>query len=117
RRADARGLLAAVAVDRHQPRVGSHERIVARQRGERPLGPERGDRAVDEPRVEPRDAPEVESQLLDDARSQALNGDVGARDEPFEDLETALALEIQREALLVPLQRDEDGALAAPGVR
>src|SRR3989442_1356627 len=77
-------------------------------------GPERGDRAVDQTRVQPRGAREIESQLLDDAGAQALDEDVGARDEALEDLEAALALEVEGQALLVAVQRHEQRALAAP---
>src|SRR5467141_1703790 len=103
-----------MTIHRHQARVRLHEWIVARQRGEGAAGPERGDRAVDQTRVQPRGAREVESQLLDDAGAQALDEDVGARDEALEDLEAALALAVQRQALLVAVQRHEQRALAAP---
>src|SRR5439155_1519576 len=53
RRAHPRGLLAGVTVDRHEPPVRLHERIVPGQVRERPARSERRDRAIDESRVDP----------------------------------------------------------------
>src|SRR6185369_7624173 len=53
-------------------------------------------------------------ELGDGAGPQALHEDVGARHQAAQDLEAALALEIQREAALVAIERHERGALLAP---
>jgi hypothetical protein len=103
-----------MAVDGHQPRVGLHEWIVARPCGERAFSAERGDRAVHEPRIEPRGSREVETELLDDARTQALDENIRALDEPLENVDAPFALEVDGEAPLVSIQRHEDGALAGP---
>jgi hypothetical protein len=81
---------------------------------ERPARAERGDRAVDDSRVDAAGAGEIEPELVDRARSETLDEHVGAADQAVEDLEPARRLEVEGEAFLVSIQRDEGGALAAP---
>src|SRR2546422_2896975 len=71
-------------------------------------------RAIDESRVDPGGAREVEPELAERAGAEALHEDVSARDQAPEDLEPAVRLEIKGEALLVAVHRHEGGALVTP---
>src|SRR2546422_2614053 len=71
-------------------------------------------RSVDDSRIEASSASEVESEFFDGPRAQALDEHVGASDQPLQNLEPARGLEVESEALLVAVQRDERRALLAP---
>src|SRR5437762_1443330 len=114
RRSDPRRLLAGMTVDRHQAAVRLHQRIVAGQVAEGPPGPERRHRAVDDPRIQSCRAREVEPEFVDGSRPQALDEHVGAAHQPSQHLEATWRLEIEGEAFLVAIQRNERRALAAP---
>jgi hypothetical protein len=81
---------------------------------EGPPSSECGDGAVDDSRIDPGGVREVQPQLVDGPGPEALHEHVGAANEPVQDLEPAGRLEVEGEALLVAIQRDESSALPAP---
>src|SRR5206468_7944551 len=103
-----------MAVDRHQAAIGLHQRIVAGQVAERSADAERGDRAIHDSRIDARGAGEVEPEFVDGARSEALDEHVGSADQTVQNLEPARRLQVEGQAFLVAIQRDEGRALAAP---
>ena len=78
-----------------------------------PVGAERGQRAVHEPRIERRQARPVDAEPLGHAAAIGLDHDVGARDEPLEHRPPLGPREIERHAALVAVDRHEHRALAA----
>ena len=110
----ARGRLARMPVDGHDAAQRLHERVVARAIAERSFGAEGRDRAVDEPRIDRMRALPAEPQLLDGARAQRLDEDVGAGDEPLDDGAPLGLLHVHGEAPLVAVDAHEGGALLAP---
>ena len=72
------------------------------------------DSRVHETFVDGKELLRAESELLHDARPKRLNDDVGALDEPFEDLYALRLLEVQRQRSLAATQRI--GALATDAI-
>src|SRR5215831_7615850 len=103
-----------MAVDGHQTAVRLHQRVVPGQVAERAPRAEGRDGAVDDPRTDAGGAGEVEPELVDRSRPEALHEDVGPADQAVQDLEPTGRLQVERQAFLVAIQGDERGALATP---
>ena len=100
------------AGDAHQPALGLNHRVVAGLAGARSGLAETGDRAVHEPRMPRRQRLVVEPDSGQRPRREILDEDVALRDEPIEDRAPFGPLEVERDALLVPVDAEEVRALA-----
>ena len=87
--------------------VGLHDRVEPRPLGERADLPERGHRAVDEPRVLGAERRGVEPEAGRHARPEALHEEVGVPREPLHDGEAVRVLQINGEAPLAPVDAEE----------
>ena len=114
RRAHAHRFLAGMAVDRHEPGVGLHHRVVARHVAQGAARSEGGDRAVDEPGVHRRRADKIHPEIAGGFGAQALDEDVDPRDEPLQHRATGRRLQIEGEAPLVAVEGEKRRRLIAP---
>ena len=115
----AQPLAVGLAVDAHHARFGLQHGIVARPVRERPGLSVGRNREIDQLRVFRRDAGIVEAVLLQHAGPEVLDQHVGALEQLAHD-RLALGLgEVQRHALLAPVEGHEEVALAggAAGAR
>src|SRR5688500_381736 len=112
RHATADGRAARLARDRHDAGEGLHERLVAGAVGARPGTSERGDRAVDEPRVVGGQRAVAEPELLHGAGADVLDQHVRPLREALDDGDPLGRLEVHRDAALVAVVDDVTGRLA-----
>ena len=101
-----------IAGDAHQAAFSLHHSIIASLALPRAGLSESGDRAVDQTRVRRRQRGVVKSQLGQRAGAEVLHDDVGARQQPVQDLPSFRVLEIEGDALLVAVDAQEIRALA-----
>ena len=96
----------------HQPAFGLDDRVVA---GQVLLGarlPVARDRAIDDARVERGNRVVVEAESGEASRSEVLDHDVGCADEATESAGAHIALQVERDALLVSVQAEKKRAPA-----
>ena len=121
RHADAGRLAVLKAGHVHDAGFALEHRVVPRQLRGRPGLAVAGNRTVDQPRVHRRDRCVVETKLRQAARSKILNQHVGGLDQPAERRGALSRLEIERDALLAAVEREEEAAGAfhqrRPGAR
>ena len=100
------------AGDAHEPALALEHRVVARLRRARAILAVPRERRVDQPRMRGRQRAVVEPQAREHAGPEVLDEDIGARDERVEHAASLGALEVERHALLVPVDAQEVSALA-----
>ncbi len=111
---DAGGLLGRPG-ERHQPRLALHQQVVRLAVGPWTAGAVPGDGAGDEPRQPPGQLGGAEPEPVGGARREVLDEDVGAFQEPVQDLPAPRVLQIQGEGLLGPVQPHEVAGLPVHG--
>jgi len=70
------------------------------------------DRAIDQPWIDRRHGPVIESELGEAAGPEVLDQHVGGLNQPAQRLRAFLLLEIERDALLAPIELEEEAAPA-----
>jgi len=100
------------ARDAHQAALGLHHGVVARLVPSRTGLAEPRDGAVDQAGIPRGDRVVVESLSGQRARAEVFDEHVALRDETIEDRATVRMFEVERDALLVPVDAHEIGALA-----
>ena len=113
RRAAQRGRPVGVAGHGHDAPHRLHEHVHAGLLAPRPVGAERGQRAVDEPGIQRSQARPVDPEPLGHAAAIGLDHDVGPRDQPLERRAPLGSGQVDRRAALVAVDGDEHRALAA----
>ena len=113
RRAAQQRWTVGLAHDRHEPAHRLHQHVHAGLVPPRPIRSERGERAVHEPGIDPSQARPVDAEALGDAAPIGLDDDVGEGHQAVEGREPLGPGEVERHTPLVPVDRDEDGALVA----
>jgi hypothetical protein len=110
--ARANRLPAGLARDGHDAGEGLHEGLVAGRVLARPGAAERGDRTVDQPRIDRRQRLVAEAEALHGARAEVLDEDVGRPDERLDHVHRLGRLEIERHAALVAVEEQVGRGLA-----
>ena len=114
------GRAAAVGVggagDRHQPADGLDDEVVAGPVGRRAARSVARDREVDEPRVERPQRLVVEPEPGEAIAPEVLDQDVRVGQQPAQDRRAVGALEVEAEAALVAVDREEIGGGPRPGL-
>src|SRR5581483_674271 len=113
RHADARRLAGGVAGHVHDAGFALDDGVVSRQLRVRPRVTVAGDRAVDQAGVDRRRGGVAEPELREAAGPEVLDQHVSRRDQAAQRLGAVRRLEIDRDALLAAVQREEEAALAA----
>ena len=103
---------AGLARQAHGPAHGLERQVERRPFPVRPVLAEGRDRADDQPWIEPAQDLGRTAEAGHHARTEVLPDDVGHATEIVEDLPPLRRLEVHRDALLVPVDREEVGALA-----
>jgi uncharacterized protein YggE len=98
--------------DAHEAALALEHRVVARLRRAWSILAVPGERRVDQPRMRGGQRVVVEPEPREHAGAEVLHHDIGARDERVEHAASLGALEVQRHALLVPVDAQEIRALA-----
>ena len=99
--------------DAHQPALGLHHRVVTGFRAPGSRLAEPGNRAINETRMLRREPLVPQPDPLHLRGSEIFDQHVGPREQRIQNRPRALVLEIERERLLVAVDAEEVGALAA----
>jgi hypothetical protein len=105
-----------LAGDRHQAAHRLRQDIVPRLAAERALGPESRGTCVDDARVHGTEGVVAEPQLLHDAGPEVVRDDVAVARQAQRHLAPLLALQVELDALLAAVDREEVGAEPIPPV-
>src|SRR5262245_4667200 len=100
--------------ERHDAAVRLHQRIIAGPVTKRPVRAERGDRAVDETRIDLAGAIPSEAELLEDTGPKRLHEHVRTADQSLDDRASLRGLHVDGQATLVAIDAHEGGAFLAP---
>ena len=104
------------AGDRHQPADGLDDEVVAGPVGRRAARSVARDREVDEPRVQGPERLVVEAEPGEAIAPEVLDQDVGVGQQPAQDGRAVRVLEVEAEAALVAVDREEIGGGPRPGL-
>ena len=105
--AEAVGRTVGRARDAHKAAFRLHHRVVAGFVAARPRVAEARNRAVDQPRIAFGDRGVVEAELVERAGTEVLDHHVGLREQLLEQRTAVGVLEVESDALLVPVDAQE----------
>ena len=111
--AEAVGWAIRGARDAHQPPFGLHDGVVSGQVAPGPGLSEAGDRTVDESRVVGGDPLVPDPHAIHRAGPEVLDEHVRFREQTVENVPRLAPLQVERDALFVPVDAQEVGALSA----
>jgi len=101
------GALRGIAGDAHHPGHALDDLVVGREVSQRAVLAEAGDRAVDQPRVLPKQIGMPKAQAAHYPRAEILHDHVGAAHQATEDLLALLGLEVERDRALAGILGQE----------